>query len=92
MGKFVFTPNKASEIQENYDAIIIGAGGAGLTAAIQAHELGLKVAIFEKNSDLGGNTNRASSGMNASESLVQIKQGIIDDKEDFYRETLKGGG
>jgi len=30
--------------------------------------------------------------MNASESLVQIKQGIIDDKEDFYRETLKGGG
>ena len=92
MGKFVFTPNKASEIQESYDAIIIGAGGAGLTAAIQAHELGLKVAIFEKNSDLGGNTNRASSGMNASESLVQIKQGIIDDKEDFYRETLKGGG
>ena len=92
MGKFVFTPNKASEIQENYDAIIIGAGGAGLTAAIQAHELGLNVAVFEKNSDLGGNTNRASSGMNASESLVQIKQGIIDDKEDFYRETLKGGG
>ncbi|UZN41341.1 flavocytochrome c [Lactobacillus sp. IBH004] len=92
MGKFVFTPNKASEIQESYDAIIIGAGGAGLTAAIQAHELGLNVAVFEKNSDLGGNTNRASSGMNASESLVQIKQGIIDDKEDFYRETLKGGG
>jgi len=35
MGKFVFTPNKASEIQESYDAIIIGAGGAGLTAAFR---------------------------------------------------------
>lgn len=92
MAKFVFTPNKSSEIESSYDAVIVGAGGAGLTAAIQAHELGLKVAVFEKNSELGGNTNRASSGMNASESLVQLKEGIIDDKEDFYRETLKGGG
>lgn len=92
MAKFVFTPNKSSEIESAYDAVIVGAGGAGLTAAIQANELGLKVAVFEKNAELGGNTNRASSGMNASESLVQLKEGIIDDKESFYKETLKGGG
>lgn len=92
MEKFIFTPNKSSEIADNYDAIIIGSGGAGLTAAIQAQELGLKVVIFEKNEDLGGNTNRASSGMNASESLPQLKEGIIDNNEDFYNETLKGGG
>ena len=92
MAKFVFTSNDSSEIANDYDAVIIGAGGAGLTAAIQANELGLKVAVFEKNAELGGNTNRASSGMNASESLVQINEGIIDNKEDFYEETLKGGG
>ncbi|MDF7682751.1 flavocytochrome c [Lactobacillus sp. ESL0679] len=92
MAKFIFTPSQSSEIKSDYDAIIVGAGGTGLTAAIQAHELGLNVAIFEKNNDLGGNTNRASSGMNASESLVQLNDGIIDDKEDFYKETLKGGG
>ncbi|RMC24387.1 MULTISPECIES: flavocytochrome c [unclassified Lactobacillus] len=92
MAKFVFTPNKSSEIASCYDAIIVGAGGAGLTAAIQAHELGLNVAVFEKNASLGGNTTRASSGMNASESLVQLNEGIIDNKEDFYQETLKGGG
>ncbi|RMC48870.1 flavocytochrome c [Lactobacillus sp. ESL0228] len=92
MAKFVFTPNKSSEIASYYDAIIVGAGGAGLTAAIQAHELGLNVAVFEKNASLGGNTTRASSGMNASESLVQLNEGIIDNKEDFYQETLKGGG
>ncbi|MBA1395258.1 FAD-binding protein, partial [Lactobacillus sp. XV13L] len=28
----------------------------------------------------------------ASESLVQLKEGIIDDKESFYKETLQGGG
>jgi fumarate reductase flavoprotein subunit len=92
MAKFVFTPNKSSEIASYYDAIIVGAGGAGLTAAIQAHELGLNVAVFEKNASLGGNTTRASSGMNASESLIQLDEGIIDNKEDFYQETLKGGG
>ncbi|MCO6535468.1 flavocytochrome c [Lactobacillus sp.] len=92
MAKFVFTPSKCSEIKDSYDAIIVGAGGAGLTAAIQANELGLKVAVFEKNAELGGNTNRASSGMNASESLVQINEGIIDNKEDFYQETMQGGG
>ncbi|BDR60564.1 flavocytochrome c [Lactobacillus xylocopicola] len=92
MAKFVFAPNRTDEIAPSYDAIIVGAGGAGLTAALQANELGLKVAVFEKNDQLGGNTSRASSGMNAAESLVQLKAGIIDDKEDFFRETLKGGG
>lgn len=92
MSKFVFTPNSSTEILNEYDAVIVGAGGAGLTAALQAHELGLKVAVFEKNKNLGGNTNRASSGMNASESLVQLAEGIIDNKEDFYQETLQGGG
>lgn len=48
MAKFIFTPNQSSEIKSDYDAVIVGAGGAGLTAAIQAHELGLNVAIFEK--------------------------------------------
>lgn len=90
--KFVFTPKSANEIAKEYDAVIVGAGGTGLTAALQAHELGLKVAVFEKNEKLGGNTNRASSGMNAAESLVQLQHGIIDNKEDFYKETLKGGG
>lgn len=92
MAKFIFTPNTADEIADSYDAVIIGAGGTGLTAALQAHELGLKVAVFEKNEQLGGNTTRASSGMNASESLAQLQEGIIDNKEDFYKETLKGGG
>lgn len=92
MAKFVFNPKKANELKSEYDVIIVGAGGTGLTAALQAHELGLNVAVLEKNQSLGGNTNRASSGMNASESLVQLNEGIIDNKEDFYKETLKGGG
>ena len=84
-------PN-TKELKNKYDAIVVGSGGAGLTAALQAHELGLNVVVLEKNEKTGGNTSRASSGMNASESLVQLDEGIIDNNRDFYEETLKGGG
>ena len=84
-------PNN-KELKNKYDAVIIGSGGTGLTAALQARELGLNVVVLEKNDKTGGNTSRASSGMNASESLVQLDEGIIDSNHDFYEETLKGGG
>ena len=52
----------------------------------------MNVAVLEKEEQLGGNTNRASSGMNAAETNVQLKHGIIDNINDFYRETYKDGG
>ncbi|WP_295731250.1 flavocytochrome c [uncultured Limosilactobacillus sp.] len=76
----------------DYDLIVIGAGGAGLTAAVQAHELGLTVAVLEKNAKVGGNTSRASSGMNAAETSVQARHHIADRMQDFYDETYQGGG
>lgn len=92
MNKFVFTPNNINNVADNYDLVIVGSGGTGLTAALQAKELGMNVAVFEKNENLGGNTTRASSGMNAAESLVQLQHHVVDNKEDFYKETLQGGG
>ena len=90
--KFTFTPTALADLKPNYDVIIIGSGGAGLTAAIQAHELGLKPVILEKMPKIGGNTTRASSGMNAAETNVQLHHHIVDSFGDFYGETLKGGG
>ena len=76
----------------DYDLIVIGSGGAGLTTAVQARELGLTVAVLEKNSQVGGNTKRASSGMNAAETTVQARNQIADRMQDFYQETYQGGG
>lgn len=87
-----FQTTPISQLADQYDAIIVGSGGTGLSAAIQANELGLKVAVLEKNEELGGNTNRASSGMNAAETTVQLKNGVIDNVAEFYRETYKDGG
>ncbi len=75
----------------NYDVVVVGSGGAGLAAAIQASEEGARVVIIEKMPTIGGNTIKASVGMNAAETRYQKLKGITDSKELFYEETLKGG-
>lgn len=74
-----------------YDVVVVGSGGAGLAAAIQAHDLGANVVVIEKMSVIGGNTNKASAGMNAAETKFQKLKGIVDSKDLFYQETMIGG-
>jgi fumarate reductase flavoprotein subunit len=74
-----------------YDVVVVGSGGAGLAAAIQAHDLGASVVVVEKMSVIGGNTNKASAGMNAAETKFQKLKGIVDSKDLFYKETMIGG-
>ena len=76
---------------KSFDIVIVGSGGAGLAAAIRAHDLGANVVIIEKMSVIGGNTNKASAGMNAAETKFQKLKGIIDSKDLFYKETMIGG-
>ncbi|WP_263064489.1 flavocytochrome c [Dickeya dadantii] len=76
---------------QRYDVVVIGSGGAGLAAAIQACDDGARVLIVEKMSSIGGNTIKASVGMNAAGTRFQKIKGIVDDKQRFYEETLKGG-
>lgn len=90
--KFVFTSSPIEQLKADYDVIIIGSGSTGLTCAIQANELGLKPVILEKMDKIGGNTNRASSGMNAAETEVQLTHGVVDSFAEFYNETYQGGG
>ncbi|MNZ59090.1 Fumarate reductase flavoprotein subunit precursor [compost metagenome] len=84
-----YTP--IDQLKDKYDVIIIGAGGAGMTAALEAKANGMNPVIFEKMPVAGGNTLKASSGMNASQTKFQKEQGIDDSNDSFYDETLKGG-
>lgn len=76
---------------QRYDVVVVGSGGAGLAAAIQASDEGASVLIIEKMPSIGGNTIKASVGMNAAETRFQKIKGIVDSKELFYQESLKGG-
>ncbi len=73
------------------DIVVIGAGGAGLSAATEAAGSGAKVIVLEKMGIAGGNTNSATGGLNASETSVQKKLGIADTNEQYYQDTMKGG-
>ncbi len=53
------------------DVVVIGAGGAGMSAAIEAADAGKKVVIIETAAMAGGNTTRATGGMNAGNTPVQ---------------------
>ena len=85
------TPDVISPTVHQGDIIIVGAGGAGLTAAIEAHDAGAKVILIEKMPFAGGNTIRSKGGLNAAGTVVQEKLGITDDAQTFYNDTFKGG-
>lgn len=73
------------------DIAVIGAGGAGLSAAVEAAELGAKVIVIEKMPMVGGNTIRAAGGLNATETALQKAKGTKDSVEIMYYDTMKGG-
>jgi flavocytochrome c len=81
----------ATAKDETTDIVIIGAGGAGLSAAKTAGDAGAKVIVLEKMAFVGGNTNYATGGLNAAETEQQAALGIEDSVEQFYEDTMKGG-
>ena len=80
-----------SEETLDCDICIVGAGGAGMTAAINATQAGKKVILLERMPYVGGNTTKATGGMNAAETHYQKEQGIEDTVETFIDDTMKAG-
>lgn len=73
------------------DIVVIGAGGAGLAAAVEAKNAGANVIVLEKMPIVGGNTLRATGGINAAGTKFQKANKIEDSVEKFYNDTMKGG-
>ena len=62
------------KIEETADVVIIGSGGAGMSAAVEAINAGSSVIIIEKQSSVGGNTILAGSAMNSADPERQTAQ------------------
>lgn len=88
-------PTQAEEPEEKNqqaDIVVIGAGGAGMTAAIQAVQDGATdVVVLEKMPVTGGNTTRSTGGLNAAGTEYQAEEGIEDSVDLFVEDTMKGG-
>lgn len=100
--KVIPTEQKAQQ-ELSYDVVVVGAGGAGMTAAINVKQAGRDVVILEKLPYVGGNTTRASGGMNAAGTKMQqaYLKHLTDEKqieslktstvENFIADTIKSG-
>ncbi|MBQ3303338.1 MAG: flavocytochrome c, partial [Clostridia bacterium] len=74
------------------DVVIVGAGGAGLTAAVRATQAGAKVLVLEKMPFVGGNSLKASGGMNCADTKFQAALDITDSGvPQFIEDTMNGG-
>ncbi len=73
------------------DVIVIGAGNAGLAAAVSAAESGASVIVLEKMPMVGGNSVRSGGVYNAVHPEKQKQQNIEDSEELFYQHTMEGG-
>ncbi|MBM6859753.1 flavocytochrome c [Clostridium saudiense] len=82
---------KVEDIEKTADVIVVGAGGAGLAAAVSASQNGANVIVIEKMPSVGGNTIISGSGYNAVDPKRQEPLGIEDSIELHYTQTFEGG-
>jgi succinate dehydrogenase/fumarate reductase flavoprotein subunit len=61
------------------DVVVVGAGGAGLAAAIEAKAAGADVVLLEKNPAPGGSTSWSIGSITSSNTPHQRRKGIVDD-------------
>lgn len=74
------------------DVVIIGAGGAGLSAAIAAADEGAEsIIVVEKLGKTGGSLNFTSGSMSGAETIIQELDGITDTKESYIEDILSNG-
>ena len=78
----------AADQNLNTDLIVVGAGSAGLSAAVQGAELGKKVILLEKNPYVGGNSQHAE-GLFAVDSEWNRLRGDPLTRQEAYRQFIE---
>ena len=73
------------------EVVVIGAGGAGLAAAVTANQNGSKVIVLEKMAKTGGNTILSGGALNAVDEGSETALANKDSIELHYTQTYEGG-
>ena len=76
-------------MEAHWDYLIVGAGTAGLPAAIHASRRGAKVLMLEAADALGGTLNMASGQVSAAGTRLQEDQGIVDSPDRHYEDIME---
>ena len=74
------------------DVIIVGAGFAGVNAAIAASDAGAKVYLIEQNASIGGSIRYAGGTTSAAGAKMQQEAGVEDSPGNFEQDIVRMGG
>lgn len=74
---------------ESWDVIIVGAGTAGMPAAIFAAQRGARVLVLEAASEVGGTLHLSAGQMSAAGSRLQAEKGIEDTPDEHYDDCMR---
>ncbi|KAH7709723.1 Protein F48E8.3 [Aphelenchoides avenae] len=85
----VVAPGRAPAADE--PVIIVGGGLAGLSATVEALRGGAKVILVDKEKFIGGNSAKASSGINGCNTPTQRNLNIEDSTDKLYADTMSAG-
>jgi len=77
---------------DRFDVIVVGGGGSGLAAAIEARAAGASVLLIEKNPALGGSTAWSIGSVTATGTPHQRRNGIVDSATDHWRDMAGFNG
>ncbi len=75
------TPLPTRDLPESVDVVVVGAGGAGMTAALAAKKRGLDTVLLEKSAYFGGSTARSGGGVWIPNNYALKKAGLSEDPE-----------
>lgn len=69
--------------------IVVGGGLSGLSAAHTIYLAGGNVVVLDKQAFFGGNSTKATSGINGALTRTQVENGVPDSVKQFYDDTMK---
>lgn len=79
----------AQSVDMQADIVVIGAGIAGLSAAMEAANLGAEVILVEKQQVLGSSTTRSEGYVQAANTRLQRENGVEDSVEALYQDIMQ---
>lgn len=74
-----------------FDVVILGGGGAGFAAAIEARKAGAKAIVLEKESVIGGSSVICGGQISFAHTAMQKEKGIQDSTDLFFKDMMKIG-